>query len=494
MAWQKAGPRIAAGRLFDELAGNTTSTARYVYLSDGGHFENLGIYELVRRRCRFILASDAAQDAGLRFEDLGNAIRKCQADLGIPIELDVSRIRLRGDSKRSEWHCAVGAIRYDQRDPDALPGVLLYLKPSLIGDEPTDILQYAAVEPTFPHQSTGDQWFDESQFESYRKLGYHIGKCALGKAKEMAEADLPPDKRSGRFADVEGLIVALTSIWYPPAKGGAAFTRHTQTLDAIYERLRNDPQLRFLDAQIYPNWNAIVAGTKFEVTAEQWLPDTYGELREGFYLCNGVMQLMENVYLDLELETQCDHPDNRGWMNLFRHWAWCNMFRVTWAMSAATYGARFQSFCKRHLGLALGTVEVRPQDFEESDTVGALNFLERNLMSQLLLQHRDLRRDELKLERIEVVVSNPQDAEKSLRLPVGMAITVANEVVFFRIQDHLRRMGLARVALRELIHARNVTRARPLCLVQPAMETVGEAEQSRFERLFRSVQYELVKR
>jgi hypothetical protein len=207
------------------------------------------------------------------------------------------------------------------------------------------------------------------------------------------------------------------------------------------------------------------------------------------------MQLMENVYHDLELETQFDHPDNRGWMNLFRHWAWCNMFRVTWAMSAATYGARFQSFCKRHLELALGAIEI--QDIQKTGSIGALNFLEENLVSQLVAQHAGLRRDALQLDRVEVVVSNPQEATKSIRLPVGLAITVAtatgNELVFFRIQDHLRRMGLARVALRKLIEKREVTRARAVCLTKPAMETVGKAEQDRFERLFRSVQYELNK-
>jgi hypothetical protein len=497
-AWTRPGPLVAAWRLLRELLGLTTSTSRYVYLSDGGHFENLGLYELVRRRCRFVVACDAGQDQNLTFEDLGNAIRKCYADLGVPIEVNVAPLRPRGEERRSEWHCAVGTIRYDLRDPDAVPGVLLYLKPSLIGDEPADVLHYASTDPTFPHQTTNDQWFDESQFESYRKLGYHIGKCVLGNAKEMAEseADRSPEQQTEVFGDVEGLIVALKSIWHPPAKGGAAaFTRHTETLDAIYERLRNDPQLRFLDAQIYPNWKAIAAGTKYEVPLEQWLPDTYGELREGFYLCNTVIQLMENVYHDLELETQFDHPDNRGWMNLFRHWAWCNMFRVTWAMSAATYGARFQSFCKRHLELALGAVEI--QDIQKTGSIGALNFLEENLVSQLVTQHAGLRRDALQLDRVEVVVSNPQEATKSIRLPVGLAITVATatgkELVFFRIQDHLRRMGLARVALRKLIEKREVTRARAVCLTKPALETVGKAEQDRFERLFRSVQYELNK-
>jgi hypothetical protein len=171
------------------------------------------------------------------------------------------------------------------------------------------------------------------------------------------------------------------------------------------------------------------------------------------------------------------------------------MFRVTWALSAATYGMRFQSFCKRQLGIELGDVEVR--DIEKTGSLGALNFLEENLVSELHAQHRELRRGALQIDRIEIVVSNPQESSKSIRLPVGLAITVADptgkELVFFRIQDHLRRMGLARVALRQLIRQRGVTHARPLRLDKPAMETVGKAEQQRFERLFRSVQYELNK-
>ncbi|HQR52081.1 MAG TPA: patatin-like phospholipase family protein [Burkholderiales bacterium] len=495
-AWTRPGPHVAAWRLLRELLGLTTSTSSYVYLSDGGHFENLGLYELVRRRCRFVVACDASQDGKFTFEDLGNAIRKCYADLGVPIELDLAPLRPRGDDRRSEWHCAVGTIRYDLRDPGAVPGVLLYLKPSLIGDEPADVLHYASTDPTFPHQTTNDQWFDESQFESYRKLGYHIGKCVLGPARAMAEAEAndTAGETSDVFGDVEGLIVALKSIWHPPAKGGAeVFTRHTRTLDAIYERLRSDRHLRFLDAQIYPNWKAIATGVRYEVTMEQWLPDTYNELREGFYLCNSVIQLMENVYLDLQLETQFDHPDNRGWMNLFRHWAWCNMFRVTWAMSAATYGMRFQSFCKRQLGLTLGDMGVK--DVKESGDIGKLNFLEKDLEAQLVAQHTDLQRDALQIDRIEIVVSDPQESGKSVRLPVGLAITdsTSKEVVFFRIQDHLRRMGLGRVALRKLIQKRGVKGARPLTLVKPALETVGPEEQRRFERLFRSVLYELNK-
>ena len=75
-------------------------------------------------------------------------------------------------------HDAVGAIRY----PSGPAGVLIYLKSSLTGREPTDVLQYRAHHTEFPHESTGDQWFSESQFESYRALGEHIATGAFSAA------------------------------------------------------------------------------------------------------------------------------------------------------------------------------------------------------------------------------------------------------------------------------------------------------------------------
>ena len=86
--WQRPGPRFSLFLLLQELAGMTDDESHYVYLSDGGHFENLGVYELVRRRCRYIIACDAGCDPKYGFEDLGNVIRKCQIDLGIGIDID----------------------------------------------------------------------------------------------------------------------------------------------------------------------------------------------------------------------------------------------------------------------------------------------------------------------------------------------------------------------------------------------------------------------
>ena len=157
-----------------EAFGLTDNRSPYVYLSDGGHFENLGLYEMVRRRCRFVVVSDAGCDPKCQLEDLGNAIRKIRIDLGVPIVMDCFNIQSR-DSEVPGKHCSIGLIRYDLVDgPGSQAGVLVYLKPSLSNDEPRDVFNYAKTSLQFPHEPTSDQWFSESQFESYRALGQHI--------------------------------------------------------------------------------------------------------------------------------------------------------------------------------------------------------------------------------------------------------------------------------------------------------------------------------
>ena len=180
--WTRSSPGIGLFSLIAELFGMTNADANYVYLSDGGHFENLGIYELVRRRCRLVIAVDVASDKEMAFEDLGNAIRKCATDLHVSIAVDVSKMALMEQTGLCGASCAVGTIRYSHADPDGQDGTLLYIKPAIVGSENADVLNYRKANPAYPHQSTADQWFDEAQFESYRALGYHITKAALGEA------------------------------------------------------------------------------------------------------------------------------------------------------------------------------------------------------------------------------------------------------------------------------------------------------------------------
>ena len=167
-------PRIAVRPLLAETFGLTDAANPYVYLSDGGHFENLGLYEMVLRRCHYIVVSDGSCDTDRSFTDLGNAIRKIRIDLGIDIEIETELLELDGEERMSRAHFALGMIRYDRVDRGAPPGLLIYLKPSLTGNEPADVTEYANGHPGFPHEPTADQFFDESQFESYRALGFHI--------------------------------------------------------------------------------------------------------------------------------------------------------------------------------------------------------------------------------------------------------------------------------------------------------------------------------
>jgi hypothetical protein len=196
------GPREASFALAEETLGLTSNERPYVYLSDGGHFENLGLYEMVLRRCRYIVACDCGQDAELQFQDLGNAIAKIRIDLGVPIEFRGLPMRARPDLRGRSYdpaakpefpYWALARIRYSCVDaqPEAGPaaadataagaaaadqidGWLLYIKPSLNGTEPADVFHYAKVHPTFPHESTGNQLYSEAQFESYRALGSHV--------------------------------------------------------------------------------------------------------------------------------------------------------------------------------------------------------------------------------------------------------------------------------------------------------------------------------
>ncbi|MCL5422848.1 MAG: patatin-like phospholipase family protein [Nitrospirae bacterium] len=187
-AWKKPSPNWSLRYLIKELFGMTNDTSRYVYLSDGGHFENLGLYELVRRRCRLIIVSDASCDHEMKFDDLGNAIRKIRIDFGIPVEIDLSPL------KEKNKRCALGTIHYKSVDGDEVEnGILIYLKPVICGDEPVDVSNYKARNDTFPHQSTADQWFDEPQFESYRMLGLHSLQAVLGgKCQGKSPIELVP--------------------------------------------------------------------------------------------------------------------------------------------------------------------------------------------------------------------------------------------------------------------------------------------------------------
>jgi hypothetical protein len=166
-----AGPM----HLWKEARGKLDAKGDLVNVSDGGHIENLGIYELLRRRCKFIIAVDAEADPNMRFGGLLNLIRFARIDMGITIDIDLEPVR-RGERGFSLHHGAVGTIDYG----DGEVGHLMYIKSSMTGDEDY-VRDYHARSPSYPHESTTDQFFSETQFEVYRWLGFHAaGKMLAG--------------------------------------------------------------------------------------------------------------------------------------------------------------------------------------------------------------------------------------------------------------------------------------------------------------------------
>lgn len=181
-AWKSSSPTFGLVYLLAELTGYTNERSKFVYLSDGGHFENTAVYELVRRRCARILVVDAGADPKRCFEDLANMLRKCRVDFGVEFDLGTSDLYAGEKGPRSKSGFVEGKIFYGKKDDKpAFEGRILIIKPSLQDppQEATDVYSYAKRAATFPQQTTIDQWFDESQFESYRRLGYNLAQAAL---------------------------------------------------------------------------------------------------------------------------------------------------------------------------------------------------------------------------------------------------------------------------------------------------------------------------
>ncbi len=183
------GPRNAVCNLLNELAGLSSITSQFIYLSDGGHFDNLGLYEMLRRRCEFIVVVDAGHDPDYGYFDLGRALQHALVDRGVK----VSFLRpLVTGQKNFESYGAYAEITYPKpacsSGTPALQrkGQLLYIKPWLPKDAPTALQAFGAANKQFPHNSTLNQFFTESDFESYRSLGNFLVSKMLTVAHTQA--------------------------------------------------------------------------------------------------------------------------------------------------------------------------------------------------------------------------------------------------------------------------------------------------------------------
>jgi GNAT superfamily N-acetyltransferase len=332
------------GRFFlYELLGRSRANARArnLLLSDGNHFENFGLYELIRRHVRYIIVSDCGADPEVAFDDLANVLRRVREDFGVEIELDISALRP-GDNGLAKQHAVVGTIHYNWIT-GMDKGTIIFFKPTLTGDEPPDILQYRTRNRAFPHESTGDQFYDEPQWESYRRLGEHAARSALGFFDQ-------PGSKAGK--QVDKLFRDARAHWPPsPPRHQETFLEMTQRFVSLQiDLLANGP----------PHLRAEIFSEITELSGKpSKLPDADEEMAIFAFLLR-VTQLMEDVWVSHDLDQYWSHPLNEGWMAYFNRWASTASFRRWWPVLAPIYSLRFREFAKERFHVGVKDESARP--------------------------------------------------------------------------------------------------------------------------------------
>lgn len=177
---------------------------QFLELTDGAHFDNSGLYELIRRRVKLIFLVDASEDKDFNFANLASALERIRADFAVQIRFGKYGLELQdllhdpdkqhAFSKKLEFAergFAVARIDYqpheDNKPKDDEDGMLVIIKSTMIEELPADVLGYKSAHEDFPDETTVDQFFDEFQLEAYRELGYRIARAAIGDPKVAAE-------------------------------------------------------------------------------------------------------------------------------------------------------------------------------------------------------------------------------------------------------------------------------------------------------------------
>jgi hypothetical protein len=171
----------------------------FVFLTDGGHIDNLGVYELLRRRCKLIIAIDGEADPDFDSRSLVQVERFARIDMNVIVRLNWESIGIRTQAVTNEIksgqlkeqqgpHVALGSISYPPLTSggEREKGVLIYIKASLSGDESDYVTSYKKTSPRFPHETTLDQLFSEVQFEAYRNLAEHIARRFIDGRDDVA--------------------------------------------------------------------------------------------------------------------------------------------------------------------------------------------------------------------------------------------------------------------------------------------------------------------
>jgi hypothetical protein len=350
---RNTGQRLAfwPAYIIREVFGLTNEWSRLVNVSDGGHTgDNVGIYPLLERRCQVIIACDAEADPTIAFGSFTEALRHAYVDLGVDVDIDLSMLLPDPATGLSKAHCAIGRIRYPECP--ARPNWLIYMKNSLTGNEPAPVLNYKRTSPEFPHESTADQFFDDSQFESYRALGDHIAEETMGRwivepeiRKALGLPFMAPvlDTNDVDTCAMEFPLSSNRKAWdawddllihHSPFKAADSehFRELTKSLNELEQVVIENPGLHAYYRECMLSADTIAA------------PATDVVPIDPINLIVMQIQLMEDAYFSLRLDQYANAHDNRGWMNLFRSWARSKTFQQHFRQLQTMYSNDFVTF------------------------------------------------------------------------------------------------------------------------------------------------------
>lgn len=334
-----------------EIVSDTTSEDRLVNLSDGGHTgDNLGIYPLLKRRCRVIIACDAEADPTVSFESLTEALRHAYIDLGVQVDINLRMLRPDPETGLSRGHCAIGRIRYPAIPGPALTqtqstGWLIVIKNTLSGDEAAPVTNYKGAHPDFPHETTADQFFDDAQFESYRSLGVHL-------AQRTFEDWENPGTSTKSLQELERSHLPFS------AGDSAEFQEMTKDYMAIERMFVERADLAELAGEINP-----LPGPGRSVRARTG--PTSAE-RSMYAL---MIQLMEKVFFAVEFGDYPNAPDNAGWMNMFRRWSCSPTLDQHFGTLAQNYTKEFVDFYEDYVRGYIASIKEAPVPHPWDDTL-----------------------------------------------------------------------------------------------------------------------------
>lgn len=343
----------AGWAFFAELLGRSDAhNDDWAFLSDGGHFDNTAFYELVRRHCRFIIVSDCGEDAERVFDDIGMAVRRVREDFDVDVRVNLEPLKPDA-SGCSRQPMVAGDIHY----PDGDTGTILVFKPTIVGTEPPDVLQYRARNHQFPHQSTGDQFFDEAQWESYRRLGQHAARIAFS---AITESERHPtltsrEKSIGDLASMEEVRDRMAREFSMARREWFARPLdYTQRVDRLAR------QVGALDQLLATSTTRLIREVNWELGPAPFTESDGGKktpfaLDDSAKAIGAVRQALvtfEAIFLSENLGTQFNLPMYLGVMNLMARWLRAPLVRAWWPLLRATCTQGFRTFVESQFELA----------------------------------------------------------------------------------------------------------------------------------------------